>query len=421
MWYITILALFKMSHSTSAEPSQSMPSVQETNMVHLIHSTNCASLCIDSNIEPAQNFFTQHLISAAVKISIDEYCPLTFNCLKLTTRFKSPNKLQDSSLPKVFLKLEQDSPITNITGPIQNQVFRVTQDILVIVCIDYKNNPTRHKFDGHFPNMLPKTAILLVGNGVSLFQPYQSRAFNNHLHTTWKELSSVQELRAIVNIKNKITLKKNFERLPIILKKIQLPKNKKFVCKSSKPRDVSPWTINIGLLLICDFIDQFNISLQVNTTYPYPSYTYTVLSKQFPASRLFLTINNLDIAFSVPVDRDGINLQGILGPIGPDVLAWTGGSAIFVTIFIYISVRMVGNKLGQGNLPKKISVSSAMEFVIRPILEQCQDRKGNAHDYFRVGMLPWLLFSIIIAEGYRGELVSFMIQPPSAWVPGTFR
>lgn len=427
MFYVAIFAIFiKFPPPATAEPLPSTHNIQnlEDSIVHLIQAINCTSFCIDNKIGLAQSILTQSLVSIAINFSVEQYFPLIFGCLKLKAGFPPINKLQNSSLPKVLLNFEHNSSLTNITGSIGNQVFRITQDILLIISVnDYKNDPTRHKFDGQFPNFLPKTAILILKevSGIFIFQPHQTRLVDNELETKWKKVSSIKKLRRLLAVGNRKLSKTNFERLPFLLTKIQIPKGGRFSCASKQPRAVSPWAVNIGLLILCDFITQFNVTVKVNTSYPWPPYTYTVLSKPFRASSLFLTVNNLNIAFSVPDDPDGINLQGILGPIGPDVLAWTSGSAIFVTIFIYISVRMFGNKLGKGNRPKEISVTSALEFVLRPILEQCQDRRGNDHDYFRVGFLPWLLFSIIIAEGYRGELVSFMIQPPSGWVPETFR
>lgn len=378
-----------------------------------------------STIEVVLNFTLLHdefNINDIVNWKYD-YTP----CVKLTTRNSDTNNespLRRRHVQKLFnihTKLILISPTFKnyFLQYLSTNELHISQDIVLI--LSHSDINFSHPFNAEMPNFIPRFAFLLniKTNLLHVLLPYKSVTLvdaKKNMPTGIKlKWAKFDVTNFDLNIDKRM---KNFARSCLSLRGVHLPisSDKKPLCQDSKY--LTPWKIRTDVLLVCEFINRLNLSGYIFSSYKTSSFNFDELSKTFTPSDLFPTGNTKEIGFLIPVDRQGLDFRGILGPIGVKVLIWTLSFAIGLTIFLYQIVQAAVQMRTCGKL---ISFYTSVELVIRPLLDQCLERLPLNEEFFRYALSPWLFYSLIISEMYRGELVSYLVRPPDVGAPTTFR
>jgi hypothetical protein len=99
-----------------------------------------------------------------------------------------------------------------------------------------------------------------------------------------------------------------------------------------------------------------------------------------------------------------ISRQSLFALIGP--LGWKVLIATFLTgVSIICILRVLSNVL------ESLRIEPIISTVVRPLLDQCEERKLPSEKiYFRLILLTWLFYCLIVTETYRSELISHMMK-----------
>jgi hypothetical protein len=117
-------------------------------------------------------------------------------------------------------------------------------------------------------------------------------------------------------------------------------------------------------------------------------------------SEIFFSGETYVVKFASPFKQD--NRQTVIVLIGP--LGWNVFIATLSTTLGIICVL----KLSSNGTIRTESIISA---VVRPLLDQCEERKlPSERIYFRIILLTWLFYCLLITETYRSELISHMMK-----------
>lgn len=351
-------------------------------------------------------------------------------CFRLTSNRSEPlytdlnsyQRLNNQRYPKLFITFETKN--NYFTDLVTSSEFRIYRDILLIIVTNKTNN--LDIFDGRYANLLPRNGFLYRLHSAEMFslKPYKSRiiiTWNNEpfsVKLVWVKIPT-EKLQY-----NDARLLKGFDNAVLSLKDVNIfrasRRSKKPICANR--RWLSPWIYNMDILIVCELVIRLNVTGRffstTNFTYKFPSFSFGALTKSLTPSDLFSTGHNTETGFLVPVELQGLDFDGILGPIGLPVFVWTILCSVGMAIFFNISVT-IGNQVKA--CAKKVSAYALLELVIRAVLDQCRERLPLKNNFFRVALSPWLFYCLIISETYRGELVSYLVRPPMVDAPETFR
>lgn len=324
----------------------------------------------------------------------------------------------DQSSPNVFIVFYNDLSITFLNLVEQNY-FHTATDILIIAETQPSNiNITQ--FDNRYPNFLPRHAFQFsfLDSSVFILNPFQSHVEIENftpidIKLKWKRISDISQIETY-----KIsTLLKSFALAFVSINGLNYAAIPNGRLSCVKRETLSPWIYKMDALLLCELLNRLNISGRIFKSYKYPSFSYGALSKSFTPLDLFATGHNVEIKFIVPVELHGlVDFRGMLGPISISVMVWTLTFAVGLITFLYVSVTKFGLKIKWTN-----SLSVSVELVIRPVLDQCLESFPIDDAFLRIVLSPWLFYCLIISETYRGELVSYLMHPPTVEAPSSFQ
>lgn len=318
-------------------------------------------------------------------------------------------KFQSAKFPRILVIFGKSA--ASFLNHVSSRTFIISRDIFILVTAS--NVELTTILDGRYPNFFPKYAYLIQGEKLFTLLPYESSppaVTTSHIlkvPSVWKKVS-----RTMIRNNNS---RSKFPGSYFILISNSLNLN---LC--ADPGNLSPWnsSMSVRTLLLCELSTRQNLTLVSVPRYPFPSFQTGLLLRPYSACDLFLTGEDLEIGFLVPVHLAGLdfNFNGILGPIGLPVAIWTLGFAGIMILFFYTSL-----KFGSIVTEFSLNVYFSMETVLRPLLDQCQEKLGVKSDFFRIALAPWLFYCLIISETYRGELVSYLVRPEIVDGPETFR
>lgn len=295
----------------------------------------------------------------------------------------------------------------NLESIISNK-FRISRDILIIVTNWPGFDHTTHTFFKPYPNYIPKHCYFLANQKSYKLLPYlsQIRVANEYpaeLRTVWTETD-------LTNVSYSTKLGTNLKNFVFFVRIFLQPKGG---CTTGRG-SISLWTgASERDILICDITARLNLTTVTVERYEFASFFTNLYNPLFSPTDMFFTGHSTKTGFLVPVDlQHNLDFEGILGPIGIEVLLWTVGCGFVVTLFFCFSAKFSVRKLG---------VFYSIELVIRPLLDQCQEKLKYTENFFRIVVSPWLFYCLIISETYRGELVSYLVHPPKGEAPETFK
>jgi hypothetical protein len=101
----------------------------------------------------------------------------------------------------------------------------------------------------------------------------------------------------------------------------------------------------------------------------------------------------------------------LIGPIGWKVFIVTVCTAVSIIWILWVSSKLYDS----------LKIESVISAVLRPLLDQCEERKlPTGRFYFRLILLTWLFYCLLVTETYRSELISHMMKHPKQIWMNTF-
>jgi hypothetical protein len=101
--------------------------------------------------------------------------------------------------------------------------------------------------------------------------------------------------------------------------------------------------------------------------------------------------------------------------IGP--LTGEFSDLVLIPVFVMFNIFLTVLVLNSYNL--RTSVSQAIGFILRPLLNEAVGRLPSSRGAFRIAFLSWLLYCMILIELYKGDLLGSLVKPYMPHAPET--
>jgi hypothetical protein len=110
-------------------------------------------------------------------------------------------------------------------------------------------------------------------------------------------------------------------------------------------------------------------------------------------------------------------LSAFIGPIGWNVFMTTALMAALMVLLLWVTLYCTSRLYHCRHIP----IVSVVSVVYRPLLDQCEEKRlpSQSH-YFRIILITWLCYCLLITETYRSELISHMTKPLTKYWMDTF-
>jgi len=122
------------------------------------------------------------------------------------------------------------------------------------------------------------------------------------------------------------------------------------------------------------------------------------------SSELFYSHETFIIKFASTYFMSGrrSSLTVLIGPLGFNVFVGT-----VTTLLVIITLLSIFTKL----IEPSITFDSVTSVVLRPLLDQCEERRlPSIKAYFRLILSTWLFYCLLVTDTYRSELISHMMK-----------